>query len=61
MVGVKVTRNEDDRKFSMISPIGNSLNKAFRWVMQKDEGKVYRSKAEEIVEYLVTMSCNKNI
>jgi len=56
MVGVIVTRNEDDGKFSM-----DSLDKALRPVVQKNEGKVYRSKAEEIVKYLVSMSCNKNI
>jgi len=56
MVGVIVTRNEDDGKFSM-----DSLDKALRPVVQKNEGKVYRSKAEEIVKDLVSMSCNKNI
>jgi len=56
MVGVKVTRNEDDGKFSR-----DSFDKALRSVMQKDEEKVYKSKAEEIVKYLVTMSCNKNV
>ncbi|MED6194240.1 hypothetical protein PIB30_026626 [Stylosanthes scabra] len=43
MVGVKVSRNEDDGKLSR-----DSLAKALRSVMLEDEGKNYRSHAEKM-------------
>ncbi|MED6194241.1 hypothetical protein PIB30_026627 [Stylosanthes scabra] len=43
MVGVKVSRNEDDGKFSR-----DSLAKALRSVMLEDEGKPYRNHAVEM-------------
>ncbi|XP_004489091.1 putative UDP-rhamnose:rhamnosyltransferase 1 [Cicer arietinum] len=43
MVGVKVARNDHDGKFNR-----DSVAKALRSVMDKEEGKVYRSKVEEM-------------
>ncbi|MED6195093.1 hypothetical protein PIB30_034833 [Stylosanthes scabra] len=43
MVGVKVSRNEDDGKFSR-----DSLAKALRSVILEDEGKPYRNHAEKM-------------
>ncbi|KAK2414610.1 soyasaponin III rhamnosyltransferase [Trifolium repens] len=55
MVGVKVQRSdEDDRKFT-----GDSVTKAVRSVMVKEEGKSYRSNAEEMSKIVGDMELHQ--